>query len=375
MGTDGRQESRFLREAESSLHRGIADRVAMVCHLSDGLPLEEAVGPGIQVQRVRVSSRVLPANKLLALIKLYEGYYRQSEAGRRFAPMIVHCHSIGPLAASVRIKRKTGAKLLYDAHELETERAGLHGVRKWVDRHTERRLIRECDAVLCVSDSIADWYRDRYGIERPAVVRNVPDVRTQQSFQGSRVLREHLGLADGDLLFIYQGGFLRGRRIEQLLRVFAQASANRHVVFMGYGELEERVRDAGARHSNIHFHPAVPPQEVLRYTASADVGLVGVENICLSYYFSLPNKLFEYLLAGLPVVAGAWPETQRIVRDYECGWTHEESDEALLQTIEGISPAEIRQKRAGAVRAQQAFSWEKEEEKLVRTYQDLAPTI
>src|SRR5204862_484616 len=183
-------------------------------------------------------------------------------------------------------------------HELETETANNCGLRRLLSRRLERSLIRSCDSVVCVSDSIADWYAREYAISRPAVVRNIPDTRFHQAGEAQN-LRRRLHIPDGTLLFIYQGGLFRGRRVEQLIRVFESARQDRHLVFMGYGDLEELVKAAAARCGNIHFHPPVPPQEVLKHTAGADVGLIGVENVCLSYYYSLPNKLFEYLAAGI----------------------------------------------------------------------------
>ena len=130
----------------------------------------------------------------------------------------------------------------------------------------------------------------------------MPDTPAGPVPKKTAILRSELGIPDGDLVFLYQGGLFRARRIEQLLRVFSRAAKDRHVVFMGYGELERMVRSAAATNYNIHFRPAVSPHEVLAL-AGADVGLVGVENVCLSYYYSLPNKFFEEsLLAGVPVL-------------------------------------------------------------------------
>jgi glycosyltransferase involved in cell wall biosynthesis len=285
--------------------------------------------------------------------------------------VLVHCHGLVTLAAGVRVSRSCGAPLLYDVHELETEANGLGGLRQRVYKAAERRLIRRADAVLAVSDSIADWYAREYGIERPTVVRNVP-VRPEGPPPGrSQILRATAGIPEGELIFLYAGGLFQGRRVEQFLRVFSRVSEDRHVVFMGYGELEGMVRSAAVMRRNIHFLPAVPATEVVRHAAGADVGLMGVENVCLSYYYSLPNKLFECLLAGVPVVAGDWPEIRRVIEADGCGWVVGETDEDWRRFVSGVSGEEIQRRREGALRARMRYSWQNEEATLVGVYRRL----
>lgn len=370
--THALHESRFLKQAHS-ITETLGHTVVLAAKWAAGLDENTVINSRISIWRVRLRTLPLPRSASFQLVKAIEWCFRIVRYARRNRPARIHCHSLASLPVGVAAKRFTGAKLIYDAHELETERVGLRGAQQWLDRRIERYLIRHCDAVICVSDPIADWYAEHYGIARPTVIRNIPDLRTQEDQGGSKLLRDRLGLADDDLIFIYQGSLNHGRRIEQYLRIFARASSNRHLVFMGYGELEGKAREAAARYPNIHFHPAVAPHEVLRYTTSADVGLVGVENVCLSYYYALPNKIFEYLLAGLPVVAGKWPELERVVSGYDCGWLHDEDDDALLRVIEGLDREAINEKRAGVQTARQAFSWEEEEKTLVQLYRDLTP--
>ena len=80
------------------------------------------------------------------------------------------------------------------------------------------------------------------------------------------------------------------------------------LVFMGYGKLQGSIAEAAASSENVHFQPAVPYQEMLQYTKDADVGLVSVRPICLSYLYCLPNKLFECIQAGVPVLVNDLPD-------------------------------------------------------------------
>lgn len=359
--------TRFLKEADSALAGGIADRVLLAARWRQGLDVEESVAPGVSIWRPRLVTGSLPRSTAFQAVKGIEWKGIVSRWATRARPSIIHCHGPNALMSSVGISAACGASLVYDAHELETEANGLTAFRKQFLKIAERRLIGRAAAVLAVNDAIADWYTREYGIERPAVVRNVP-VRPDGPPPESNLLRAKLGIPNGDLVFLYSGALLEGRQVEQFLRVFSQVSEDRHVVFMGYGDLVERVRRAAATRRNIHFLPAVPMNEILDHAAGADIGLVGMENVCLSNYYTLPNKLFEYLLAGVPVAAGDRPELRRLVELHGCGRLVGDTDEDWRQFVTGVSTAELRAMREAAVHARMKYSWQDEATTLLAVY-------
>jgi glycosyltransferase involved in cell wall biosynthesis len=363
--TPGTNESRFLKEAQSTLASGVAGSVVLLCRWEPGLPDEETPSPGLRIRRLRRSLAPLPRNKIIGFLKRIESLRLYERALRLESPDMIHCHSLFPLSVCVRARRALGVPLIYDAHELETECCGIDPINRAVHRHLERRNVRGADAILCVSDSIADWYRDAYGIARPAVVRNIPDLRRQTGQPDPAILRERFGIPPEDLVFIYQGGLFRGRRIEQFIRIFERTRPDRHLVFMGYGELEPLAREAAARRPNIHHLPAVPPGDVLRHTAGADVGLTGVENVCLSYFFSLPNKLFEYLVAGIPFLVPDFPEMRRIVEAHGCGWIVDDADDAWVARIDRLTAADVQRGKDAARKTAPSYSWQNEERTLL----------
>jgi glycosyltransferase involved in cell wall biosynthesis len=364
--TVARQESRFLREAASLIASGQCGEVRLAAKWEPGLAEREALAPGVDVWRVKLRTLGLPRSLPWQLLKHFEWKARIVGEALRTRPSLLVAHSLAALPVAVACKRRAGARLVYDAHELETERNGVRGIRQKLDRWAERRLIRHCDAVVVVSDSIADWYAQKYGIARPVVVRNVPEVPAAGLPAADPALwRKQFNIPADHMVFIYQGGLFPGRRIEQLIRVFAQAKPDRHVVFMGYGELEGVVQAATAKHANIHFAPAVAPADVLRHTAGADVGLVGVANVCLSYYYSLPNKLFEFLLAGVPAMMPAFPEMVRTAEATGCGWTVGEEDGDWLAFVNALDWAAINTAKARTRAAAGTFTWSQEADKFL----------
>jgi glycosyltransferase involved in cell wall biosynthesis len=280
---------------------------------------------------------------------------------------VIHAHSISTLPVGVVLKWLTGAPVIYDAHELESEIVGVSPLQQKLSRWIEKLCIRGVDRTVTVSDSIAGWYADTYSMERPIVIRNVP-MRSAAPTEGSAVLRDNHGIPNDAFLYLYQGGLSTGRGVEALIEVFAGLDLQRHLVFMGYGVLEDHARQAASRYPNIHFQTAVPPDRVLYYTASADIGLCLIENTCLSYYYSLPNKLFEYLLSGLPVMVNDMPEQRSIVERFGCGWIVPPSIDQLKALIESINTEELEARKAGVAQAAKTLDWEHEAVSLRELY-------
>lgn len=280
----------------------------------------------------------------------------------------VNAHSLSVLPVAAILAQFSGARLVYQPHELETETTESRGLRRLLARLTERLLIGLADAHIVVSEPIAEWYIRRYSIRKPAVVRNIPKSDGFSAVSSGTTLRQDIGIPSDHVAFICQGLLSEGRRIRQLIRVFGNASPQRHLIFMGMGTLEPIVKAAVDAHPNIHLVPPVAPAEVLARTAGADVGIVGVENICLSYYYSLPNKFFEYILAGLPVIVPPYPGMARIVRSYNCGWIAGESDADWIDLINSLDASRIAAARGMMCVPKHELNWKSEEQVLKQVY-------
>jgi glycosyltransferase involved in cell wall biosynthesis len=293
------------------------------------------------------------------------------QLSKHIKPDVVNCHSIKvlPLGAILKVFFRT--KLVYDTHELETETHGLVGLRQRIMKILEASLIPFVDGIIVVSDSIRKWYEKSYNRNDCYVIKNFPRKIRAYSVQ-SDILKKEFGLREKDILFIYQGNLGSGRGIEVLLDVFSKLRNEKHIVFMGYGELKGRIIEYARRHRNIHFHPAVPPGEVGFYTMSADVGINFTDNSCLSRYFALSNKLFEYLNNGIPVIVSDFPEQAGVVARYSCGWEiavkERVEEEYVYKLISSLSKTEVDQKKAALAKLNDTFIWENQEEMLVMVY-------
>jgi len=164
-----------------------------------------------------------------------------------------------------------------------------------------------------------------------------------------------------------------GRGLLQLLEAFKELNDKaKHLVVMGDGELETTVIKYAQENTNIHYKTAVKPDGLLNWTSSADIGFSTIENTGLSDYYCLPNKLFEYLMAGLPVIVSNLYELKRIVHNYNLGWVLEENTAEHIKTlIESIKKDDVTLYQASISNAIEEFNWEKQEERLLKLYKEL----
>lgn len=363
-------ETRILKIVESIRHAGFFSSILILALWKPGLPKNELIEKQIQVIRIVPFIKENLDGNIGRCIKILGWHLGALFVLRGKRVTCINCHSLSVLPLAVFIKFWKRCALIYEPHELETETAGLRGFRQVIAKILEHNLIKFADAVCVVNRSIADWYTEHYRLKKIWIVRNVPNVKKiKRSRTG--LLRKALGLDSTAELFLYQGLLAPGRGIPMMIEAFSEVSQNRHLVFMGYGELESLVREASNRFINIHFLPAVPPEKLLDYTGDADVGLAIIENVCLSYYLCLPNKLFEYTACGVPTIVSKFPEMERFVDKLECGWKIAPSTKNLRNLIISLTPEELASKSANTIACRELDCWLKEAKKLLEIYQSL----
>lgn len=363
-----RFESRMLRTGKSLLEFNLVTHVIIASVWEKGLKEEEVISEGFTVKRFKLFLDNFSKNPVFSLLRYIEFTIKVFFYFRKIEMSHVTSHSLLVLPLGVLLKRYGKAnKLIYDAHELETERNGLRGIAKKFSKMLEGKYISKTDYTIVVSPSIEEWYRSTYNIKNITTIRNVFD--NKNGVTVSYNFREKFSIKEDACIFIYQGLIAKGRGIEILLDAFSKLDDNRHVIFMGFGNDVDKVQNATIKNSNIHFMPAVPPNEISFYTSGADIGISLIENTSLSYYYSLPNKFFEYIQCELPLIVSDFPDMSSLINKYECGWTTGVSAIELIKLIKGISENEIKNKKRGVSIAKEKLIWNTEKHKLKRAYQ------
>ena len=319
------------------------------------------------VWRIPLRTRSWPSSLLVQWFKYLEYSVRVLFHAKTVRASIVTVHSLSLLPLGMIAKWLLGTQLVYDCHELETETFDLSGVRQKLARFIERRLIRQADLVLVVSPSINDWYKRTYGIDNVYTVMNCPMLRPPTP---SNRLREALQIAADKKIVLYQGGIVLGRGVEKLLKSFAAKDDGVHVlVLMGYGELTPLAKSFAEKYANIFVHPAVSPEVVLEYTASADVGVAYIDNPSLNDRYCLPNKLFEYIMAGLPVLVNDAPEMKRLVEERGIGMVLSQlSPSSLYAALADLSQSSRTDLEANLKSTAIDFCWENQAKVLMAAY-------
>jgi glycosyltransferase involved in cell wall biosynthesis len=268
--------------------------------------------PRIRIIRLRVLFRRGPMMYILFNVALLLRLLtRRSE--------LYIANDLDTLIPCYYVSRLFGKPLVYDAHEYFTGQFGLleRKFKYSIWKKAERRFVPKIRHMVTVSNSIADLYRKEYGVD-PVVIMNVAP-STDELIPYNR---NNLGVGVDDLLVIYQGsGINPGRGIMELINAMTMLERVR-LIIAGSGDMIEEVKQAvsvkGLR-NNVIFLPRMKWEEMMQFTMICDAGLSLDHDNCINQRFSLPNKLFDYIAAGIPAIVSPLPEVSAVVKRHACG--------------------------------------------------------
>ena len=302
---------------------------------------------------------------------------------------ILHAHDLSGGLPALLASDASGASIVYDSHEvfLESGRwAKSPGfIRRALATHFEQPVLRRAAALIAVNPQVIEELAKRYEIpERQVVVYNCPPAWNPGP-PGTE-LRAAIGVDAAAQVVLYHGGFSAHRGLEELLEAKRDPRlANAHLVFLGYGPLELTLRAAAtdpAYGGRVHVLEAVSPEVLDRWVSGADVGMCTVLPSTLNHRISTPNKLFESIGAGVPVIASDFPTMRNIVLGDPdgplgavCDPTNARDVATAIHSILSMSPGDRAALRARCIRAAAArWNWEAQAARLTELYRSLPPT-
>ena len=333
--------------------------------------------PNAAAPRGRLRSVVSSAVRLAAIALTVRS---QRVATRPLAPPadLVHAMAYMGVPIGLDLGRRDRAAVVYDARDIYVDAANiarLPGPARRLVAWAERRWARRASRVMTVNMPYAEVMERRFGVPRPAIVMNC-SYRRELAPEPERLFHERLALAPAIRVVLYHGGFSRDRGIEQLIEALPSFPPDTVLVIMGYGSLrtELELRAAGPELAGRLFVlPAVPPADLLDWVAAADVAAMPIQPTTLNHRLTTPNKLFEAMAAGVPVVASDLPGMAGIVRETGCGILCDPTDPAAIAAaIRAILDApetdRVAYRERAIAAAHGSYSWEAQVEILLAEY-------
>src|SRR5215207_140864 len=303
-------------------------------------------------------------------------YYRRAVAAvRDLRPDLIHCNDYNTMWVGVAARLMFGATVVYDCHELWPDR-NLRPEPRWWLLACEFLFVRGAHRTITASPGYAEIMARRYRIPPPQVIRNIPaDAPPDASAAGD--LTAHpadASPATGEPFVVYVGALTSGRGLEVSIRAVARVPGARlRLVGPSHdhyrAELGELARREGVA-DRVEMAGAVPPGRLLDAIREASVGLVLIEPVCLSYRMSLPNKLFEYVAAGIPVLGSDLPSIGRLIVEHQIGLLAQpdEVSDIAAKLGEMLEPRRNHEFRLAVRTAAERLRWEGESQLLADTY-------
>ena len=352
---------------------GAGYRVTVLADPAPGLPTRET-RDGARIERVAMRGRAIPGLRFLI------HQLRLAMRLRRHRPDVLHAHDTNALVPVTLAALTLRRPFVYDAHDLWTERPRRERGRvywalsqAWF-RLVERLCIPRAAATITVSPPIVEHLRARYGRERVALVANYPDWDGPPPTISLRELPGGDALDPDRPIVLYLGGLMAGRGLEELIDAIGLVPEVQ-LALLGEGvhadRLRARVVERGLT-DRIHFLPPVPSDDVVAAAASADVGVSPIVDSCLNYRYSLPNKLFQYMAAGVPVVASDFPQVRNVVEGSGAGVVVDTADpQAIADGLRRVLAHREEARRMGErgrAAVAERFNWEISARSLLEVY-------
>ena len=367
--TDCLHESRLFKQAIT-----VSSKLGMLVHVfglndHDKSLLEREDKKNFMIYRVSLVSSDLPKNTIFQLIKYFEWFFRAFYFAIKFRPSFIVAHTPAILPLCVLYKCvffKT--TIIYDAHELEFEKNGLTSFRKKAVICLESACLPFVNTVQVVGKHIYNAYVKKYPKHKKKfkVIMNVPNQNLQNK---TSMLRDKFSISLDKKIYLYQGGVSFGRNVDIIVKAFVRLDRDDKskdvLVIMGDGDLKPQLQSLASDCNNIFFHDAVPHEDLMSYTSSADYGFCLYDDSCVNHIYCCPNKVFEYVQAGIPIVIHkGLVELSDISKQFALGYILESA------TVDSIVNFVVSDKPTINIstKAKTELSWEAYEPKVLERY-------
>lgn len=390
VNNDFSNDERVLREAKTLLKNG--HTVTVICVESKNNRGNET-REGISVIRVKpMIEGMIWRQPIGMMIKYFSPIfsYGTHTAKQLFNQLqsipadIYHAHDLDTLLPCYKAAKKNNSKLVYDSHELFVATRGQmkpQNILLIIPYYVgilylsllEKILIKKCNLVITVNHSLKKIIEKKFGLHDVLVIVNSQEkiVLTEST------LRSEGSFTPKDIVLIYQGVLGPGRALEQSIAAMNLLPETYKLMLLGSGAWQDKLKEkvSNLRLTNrVIFHEYLPHDQLLSFTSGANLGLCLIEPINKSKMYALPNKFFEYLSSGVPLLVSNIPELNYLVNKYQIGAICQKLNEHEIasQIKNAISSPDYQQWKINCKTVyNNILNWDQESKKLARAYESL----
>lgn len=315
----------------------------------------------VKIKKIRTS--LINVSTIIRMI--LNGYKKHSN--------IYHANDLNTLpqaifCAKLRFKPKL---VVYDSHEVQTDRTGYN---KTFVRIFEKALLIFVDKMIVENETRAKYNEKIYGF-KPEVLYNYSELLDIKEFKSANI-HKMLNLDKKEKILLYQGGIQKGRGLENLIEAMDFIEEG-HLVFIGDGNLKNDLINKAKKSfvkGRIHFVDKVELADLPSYTKDAFIGFQVLQNICFNHFSASSNKLFEYIMAEVPVITCNFPEISKVVNENKIGLVIDSHKvKEIAQAVNKIIKDDnlYNYFKDNTVKTKKIYNWEIEKEKLIKVYDEL----
>jgi glycosyltransferase involved in cell wall biosynthesis len=279
---------------------------------------------------------------------------------------LLFSNDLDTLWANYLISKLKGLPLIYDSHEIFCEVPELqkNPFKKRIWEYLEKRIVPQLQYCVTVNQSIANYFQKKYAVNF-TVIRNIPSATG--NFKPKS--RQELNLDPNKKIIIYQGaGINIDRGAEELVEAMQYVN-NAQLLIIGSGDVFPKLKQMITElklQEKILIINKLPKSELLNYTYNSDLGISIDKDSNLNYHFSLPNKIFDYIQAGVPILASRLPEIESIIKKYGIGgFIDNHSPHHIAEKInQSLTSPQLSEWKNNSKKAAMENSWDLEKAKL-----------
>ncbi|MGY0217554.1 glycosyltransferase [Endozoicomonadaceae bacterium StTr2] len=359
---------RVLREASTLSQNG--HDVEILCWDRENVTSNKDIDIIDNIKVKRFFPRAKSETGIKQIIPFLKFIFQSKKYLRNKEVDIIHAHDLDGLITGFFCKSRK-MKLIYDSHEFFSGMRGLKispffFILEWI-------LLKRVDSIISVSPSICTSLKKLYSPKnKPLLIRNTPNKYTVSNKH--ETLRARLKISENQKILVYQGMLNADRGLENLIQILTYLEDNIVIVLIGTGSFEQNLRDLATKlnvNDRVFFTGHIEHEKLLNYTSSADLAIYLLNIIKLNTRFCLPNKIFEFIQAEIPIISTETRDVKKLIRKYSIGETVNPSN--IEDTVDKIKKilTHSQEYKNNLIKAKKELSWENEEKKLIEFYKKL----